>query len=193
MNDNNPNSLNISLTNTLIITPLSRLRSVIKQHKPSHMITLLSPNAVILRDKTIAPENHHILFFNDINEPRPNLIVPQMQDVEAIIEAARNWHLTKDDCSDISLSPLLIHCQMGISRSTAAAYIIACALNESIDEECLAISLRQLSPSATPNARLIALADEYLNREGKMVSAIKRIGRGADASEGAPFILPIEI
>ncbi|WP_182417213.1 tyrosine phosphatase family protein [Bartonella sp. HY038] len=193
MNDNNPNSLDVNSTNTLIITPLSRLRSIIKQHKPSHMITLLSPNAVILRDKTIAPENHHIFFFNDINEPRPNLIAPQMQDVVAIIDAARNWHLSQGTYSGTALSPLLIHCQMGISRSTAAAYIIACALNESIDEECLAISLRQLSPSATPNARLIALADEFLNREGKMVSAIKRIGRGADASEGTPFILPIKI
>ncbi|UXN02404.1 tyrosine phosphatase family protein [Bartonella sp. HY406] len=193
MNDNNPNSLDVNLTNTLIITPLSRLKSVIKQHKPSHMITLLSPNAVILRDKTIAPENHHVLFFNDINEPRPNLIAPQMQDVVAIIDAARNWHLAQGTYLGAALSPLLIHCQMGISRSTAAAYIIACALNESIDEESLAISLRQLSPSATPNARLIALADEYLNRKDKMVSAIKRIGRGADASEGAPFILPIKI
>jgi predicted protein tyrosine phosphatase len=33
------------------------------------------------------------------------------------------------------------------------------------------------------------LADDVLGREGRMVKAIGKIGRGADAFEGTPFVL----
>jgi predicted protein tyrosine phosphatase len=80
-----------------------------------------------------------------------------------------------------------VHCWAGISRSTAGAYIAVCALRPERDEGEIAERLRALSPSATPNARLVALADEILGRGGRMSAAIERIGRGADAFEGKPF------
>lgn len=199
------NNLNANIAQTvvqlkMVVTPLSQLKSTINRYNPSHMLTLLSPNSAVYIDKKIPQQNHHILFFNDINQPRAKLIAPQMHDVKKIIAAAQQWHLTQDahfatqpNAAVPSNAAMLIHCQMGISRSTAAAYIIACALNHNIDEEALAINLRELSPSATPNAQLIALADDYLKRNGKMVAAIKRIGRGAEAREGTPFILPIPL
>ncbi len=51
--------------------------------------------------------------------------------------------------------------------------------------------MRFLSPSATPNPRLIEVADAILGRQGRMIAAIRAIGRGADAFEGAPFALEI--
>ena len=86
----------------------------------------------------------------------------------------------------------MINCYAGISRSTASAYIIAAALAPKRDEAELAKTLRWLSPSATPNIRLVTLADAMLGRQGRMVEAIKAIGRGADAFEGVPFALPID-
>ena len=86
----------------------------------------------------------------------------------------------------------MIHCYAGISRSTASAYIIAAALAPSRSEGELASTLRRLSPSATPNPRMIALADELLHRNDRMVDAIHSIGRGADAFEGAPFAFKID-
>jgi predicted protein tyrosine phosphatase len=77
----------------------------------------------------------------------------------------------------------------GISRSTAAAYIAACALAPEHDETTIATSLREASPSATPNARFVTLADDILNRRGRMVDAIRAIGRGTEAMEGTPFML----
>ena len=88
-------------------------------------------------------------------------------------------------------SPLVLHCWAGISRSTAAAYIAACALAPDRDEAALALVLREASPSATPNARFIALADDILGRQGRMVDAIRAIGRGAEAMEGTPFMLQL--
>ena len=69
--------------------------------------------------------------------------------------------------------PLLIHCYAGVSRSTAAAYAVACALQPEADELALAAALRAASPSATPNPRIVALADSHLGRQGRMVAAIQ--------------------
>ena len=87
--------------------------------------------------------------------------------------------------------PLDFHCFAGISRSTAAAYIAACTLAPERSERAIALALREASPTATPNARMVALADDLLGRGGRMVDAVRRIGRGTPAFEGAPFTLRI--
>ena len=46
-------------------------------------------------------------------------------------------------------------------------------------------------PSATPSPRFVALADDLLGRRGRMVDAIRAIGRGAEAMEGTPFMLQL--
>jgi predicted protein tyrosine phosphatase len=90
-------------------------------------------------------------------------------------------------------APILIHCYAGISRSTATAYITACAHNAGADEEEVAHALRAASPTASPNRRLIALADAELGRGGRMSRAIDAIGRGAnwyEIGEAEPFSMP---
>ena len=166
----------------LVVCPLSQLEKTIQLHRPHEMITLMSPGAVLARPSEIAPENHYSLTFNDITEPREGYIPPVAADILTIIKIAERWD---------QKHPLLIHCQMGISRSTAAAFITACSLLPKNDELRLALLLRKLSPSATPNKLMIALADNILNRDGRMIKAIESIGRGADAFEGTPFKLPI--
>jgi predicted protein tyrosine phosphatase len=78
-----------------------------------------------------------------------------------------------------------------VSRSTAAAFIAACALAPERDELVIARAIRAASPTATPNGRLVALADEALGRKGRMISAIETIGRGEDCFEGTPFVLEL--
>ena len=86
---------------------------------------------------------------------------------------------------------MLIHCFAGVSRSTAAAYIAACALAPERDEFDIARALRAASPTASPNAHLVALADDALGRGGRMNEAIAEIGRGQECSEGEPFTLEL--
>jgi predicted protein tyrosine phosphatase len=78
-----------------------------------------------------------------------------------------------------------------VSRSTASAFIAACALNPKRDEHEIAQALRAASPTATPNARFVALADDRLQRNGRMSAAIQSIGRGADCFEAEPFTLEL--
>jgi hypothetical protein len=38
----------------------------------------------------------------------------------------------------------------------------------------------------------VALADEMLGRNGRMIAAVSAIGRGAFAAESIPFAVPLE-
>ncbi|MEP0453207.1 MAG: tyrosine protein phosphatase, partial [Roseibium sp.] len=67
-----------------------------------------------------------------------------------------------------------------------------CALNPEFSERDLAQELRRRAPSATPNGRLVSMADKVLGREGRMIDAIREIGRGATAFEGTPFEMPLD-
>ena len=148
------------------------------------MITLISNEQEVRRPAGISAERHLRLDMNDISTKIDGLLPPEDHHIKRLIGFAQEWDRS---------APLLIHCWMGISRSTAAAYSVALALNPDMDEMQLALELRRRSPSATPNARLIQLADAALGRDGLMVKAIARIGRGAEAAEGKPFILPLEV
>ncbi|MNL71413.1 hypothetical protein D3C87_1965600 [compost metagenome] len=80
---------------------------------------------------------------------------------------------------------------MGVSRSPAAALIASLAIHPDDDDAALAARLRKVSPFATPNIRLIEIGDSLLGRNGRLVAAVKGIGRGADADGNAPFLLPL--
>ena len=87
---------------------------------------------------------------------------------------------------------MVIHCYAGISRSTAGAFIAACALNPKRDETTIARAIRDGSATATPNIRIVTLADQLLGRHGRMIGAIQAIGAGRAAAEGDPFRLDLE-
>lgn len=144
----------------------------------SHVLTVINVGTPVIRPAAIRAEDHLFIGFNDIVEPQEGLIPPGEEHVEAILGFVRRWPRQ---------APLVVHCFAGISRSTASAYIAACALNPERDEAEIAHVLRTASPSATPNARLVSLADAMLGRQGRMSAAIAAIGRGADAMEGTPF------
>ncbi|ATU92195.1 tyrosine phosphatase family protein [Phyllobacterium zundukense] len=168
----------------IVVSPLSRLAESATRFGARDMITLINIGTSVLRPVEIVEERHLFLGFNDIVEPMEGMTHPVADHVSDLIAFGRRWDRE---------APLLIHCYAGISRSTAGAYITALALNPEIDEVQLAQVLRRNAPSATPNSRLVALADDMLGRKGRMVDAIKAIGRGEEAFEGTPFILPIVV
>lgn len=133
-----------------------------------HVLSLVSPDV----DAPAVAQRQTVLRFNDISEEREDLITPSTALIEAILALA-------------DTHALLIHCFAGVSRSTAAAYILACARRRPGEERVLAAQLRALSPEATPNPLMVFLADAILERDGAMVRAIAGIGRGVDCFEGS--------
>ncbi|MDH7791926.1 tyrosine phosphatase family protein [Ochrobactrum sp. AN78] len=162
----------------IVVSPLSKFEAQIELHQPSHMVTLSSGDV----PSTSGTTKRLSLIFNDIVEPRDGLVMPESVHIEQFLEFTSTWDRAR---------PLLIHCYAGVSRSTAAAYIAALSFDAQLDEAQLARTLRERSPSATPNMRLIELADEILARKGRMVEAIRAIGHGKDAFEGNVFSLPV--
>ncbi|MEO3385683.1 tyrosine phosphatase family protein [Mesorhizobium sp. CAU 1741] len=165
------------------VCSITKVAQAVEQSGGSRLVTLLTAGTPFERPAAIDPANHLFLSMNDIVQEQDGMVLPGREHVETMLEFARAWDRT---------TPLVIHCFAGISRSTAAAYICAAALAPGRDEAELARTLRRLSPSATPNARLVRHGDAILGRNGRMVAAIESIGRGADAFEGAPFFLPID-
>ncbi|MBX9989165.1 tyrosine phosphatase family protein [Phreatobacter oligotrophus] len=166
------------------VCSLSRLADTVEATGARHVVTLINQGTVVERPRNIAPEDHLFLGMNDIVTPMDGYIAPAEAHVERLLGFVDGWWRTHAEAS-----PLVVHCWAGISRSTAAAYITACAIDPQADEEMLADEIRRLSPSATPNLRLVTIADTMLGRNGRMAAAIQRIGRGADAFEGVPFAL----
>ena len=167
---------------TLHVCSLSRLHETVERVGASHLATLINAGTPVARPPSIAAENHLFLGFNDIAEPTAGLVAVTSAQVARFIDFVRTWDRAR---------PMVIHCWAGVSRSTAGAYVAACALRPELDETVIATALRQRAPTATPNPRLVALADGVLGRDGRMIAAIQAIGRGADAYEGRPFTLPL--
>jgi predicted protein tyrosine phosphatase len=163
----------------LIVCPLAELDTALTAN-PSHVLSLISPDAEAPDAKAAS---HLVLRFNDIVGPQDGLTPPSPADIETLIAFARAW---------TGPAPLLAHCWAGISRSTAASYIIACLHHAPGAERDLAQLLRRAAPEATPNKLMIALADEILQRNGQMIRAIAEIGRGREAGRGALFTIELK-
>jgi predicted protein tyrosine phosphatase len=166
---------------TIYVAPLSCVAGTIAEARVSHLVTLINGETRVATPATIPPDRHLKLSMNDICEPSPGLVLPCQTHVAYLVNFALEWDRQ---------APLLIHCWAGISRSTAAAFITLCALNPDSSEQGLAQTLRQASPTAFPNRRLVQLGDDVLGREGRMVAAVEAIGRGEFADEAQVFALP---
>ncbi|MDH4988911.1 tyrosine phosphatase family protein [Aminobacter anthyllidis] len=166
----------------IYVSPLSRIEDTVRRVGAERLISLLSVGTEMVRPVAIQAENHLLMNMHDIAAPQDGMTLPGEAHVRQLLDFARAWDRSR---------PLAINCWAGVSRSTASAYIIAAAFDPSRDETELALLLRKLSPTATPNPRLIAVADQILGRNGRMVAAIAAIGRGADCFEGVPFGLEV--
>jgi predicted protein tyrosine phosphatase len=165
------------------VCSLARLHETVEETGARHIVTLINDETLVVRPECVSAENHLFLGMHDIPAEMDGFRAPAKAHVQELIDFVQRWDRS---------APLVVHCYAGISRSTAAAFVIACALNPQRDERAIARSLRDASATAIPNTRLVSLADEVLGRQGRMVSAIESIGRGAESAEGTPFRLDIE-
>ena len=164
------------------VCSLARLHDTVVATGARHIVTLLRATDRVERPRHIAAENHLVLAVDDIAMPMEGYTVPAREHVEKLIDFVGKWDRA---------APMVVHCFAGISRSTAGAYVAACALNPKRDERQIAWEIRRASRTAFPNPRIVSIADRLLKRDGRMVRAIEAIGRGDLAAEGDPFRLDI--
>lgn len=162
------------------VCPLHAVRDVVAGTGAAHLLTVINRETIPVTPAGIAEGRHLKLGFHDITQPQQGLIHPQEDHIAEILEFASSWDRR---------SPMVVHCWAGISRSTAAAFMTICALNPHAREDDVARRLRDTSPTATPNALMVEIADRALARNGRMIAAIDAIGQGEFAMEGQPFML----
>ncbi|MDE3115773.1 MAG: tyrosine protein phosphatase, partial [Pseudomonadota bacterium] len=131
----------------------------------------------------VAPEQHLQLAVNDVADPAFGEVPPGAHHIERLLSFGRDWS---------GDAPMLVHCWAGISRSTAAAYILLCDRFGAGCESEVAKALRFRAPHAFPNALMVRLADEALDRQGRMIGAVEALGRGRIVAEGECVELPLE-
>lgn len=165
------------------VCPLSQVAATVATADASHLITLIGPGTLVERPATIVETNHLFLAINDIVEPADGMVTPEEEHVRSLVRFVETWDRKR---------PLVVHCYAGISRSTAAAFITLCAVRPERSEADIALRLRGASRFATPNSRIVGFGDNILGRSGRMVEAIRAIGRGEMTSENIPFALSID-
>ena len=165
------------------VCSLARLHATVEETGAQHVVTLLKQTDRVERPESVAEANHLILGMDDIATPMDGYVLPADDHVARLIAFVQRWERTR---------PMVVHCFAGISRSTAGAFVAACALNPRRDEQAIAWAIRRASATASPNPRIVAIADRMLGRDGRMIGAVDAIGRGAMAYEASPFRLDLE-
>jgi predicted protein tyrosine phosphatase len=166
----------------LIVTPYSALETTVLRRRPSHVLTLM--DEPVETPPTIEPKRHLRILVHDVTEPVEGAVAPARDHIIDILAFARGWDQSR---------PFLVHCWAGISRSTAAAFIVLCDIHGPGHEDAIARGLRVRAPHAQPNRLMIRHADALLGSAGRMIQAIEALGEARVAAEGAVTELPLRL
>jgi predicted protein tyrosine phosphatase len=144
-----------------------------RERRVTDVLSLLDPGTPEPGAFDAYNEHHRVtLRFHDILEPQLGMTPPEAGDVEAILKFGRELEGQEAYSGE---RHLLIHCHMGISRSTAAMAMLLAQAHPGQDEEAIAERLTAIRPKAWPNSRMIAFADEILSRGGRLTLAARRM------------------
>ena len=146
------------------------------------MVTLINKGTEVVRPAEIPDDQHLFVAMSDIVLAMDGEILPHDAHLQTMLAFVRRWDRS---------TAMVVHCYAGVSRSTAAAFITACALDPTGSERAIAEQIRARSPTATPNKLMVEIADRLLQRDGRMIEAVAAIGRGEDCYEGVPFALDV--
>ena len=150
----------------------------------THILSLLDPEASEPEHfGAYPPHARLVLRFHDIIEPLPAMVLPEPAHVEACLEFGRGL-------VDNGPGHLLVHCHMGISRSSAAMAALLLQAHPQADEDAVLARVLSIRPQAWPNSRIIGFADDLLQRRGRLNRALGRLyGRQLGAHPGLDEIM----
>ena len=106
------------------------------------------------------------LEFHDITQDTDFEFGPRVHHVEQVIDFART--IQHDQ------GTMLVHCEAGISRSSAAAVTALSTWLGAGKEREAVERIYAAQPQAWPNSRFVELADELLERGGTLVGAVNQ-------------------
>lgn len=140
----------------------------------THVLSIVDPGREDHPALARYGEHRHLtLRFHDEIAPASGVVLPERGDVEAILAWGRE---SFDDGA--GRGHMLVHCHMGISRSTAAMMMLIAQAHPELDEAEVAARVREIRPIAWPNLRMTEFADGMLGRSGRFVAAAASLYAG---------------
>lgn len=140
--------------------------------KVTHVLSIVDPELPELEAFGGYGAHHRtILRFHDIIAAAPDRVMPRPDHVEAILRFGTDF-LEREDKQ--ASSHVLVHCHMGVSRSTAAMLTLMAQANPDEPGESLFARLVAIRPQAWPNSQMIGFADEQLGRGSDLTTALRR-------------------
>lgn len=134
----------------------------------THVLSILDPGTPTpLALDDLGPHHRVELRFDDVVKHFEGYQAPVERDVAAVLRFGE--HLAADR-PKADRHHVLVHCWMGISRSTASAAILLAQHAPGHERDCFA-SLYEVRPRCWPNSRMIGFADQLMGRKGALVEA----------------------
>jgi predicted protein tyrosine phosphatase len=139
----------------------------------SHVLSILDP-CLAERPSFAAFGVHRRLelCFHDILEHREGQVAPQRGHVDEILRFASA--LRADPPPE---AHVLVHCHMGISRSSAALALILARVRPDLPARQILDEVLRIRRRAWPNLRLVELGDAALERKGELIEALSALYR----------------
>lgn len=163
-----PDSTAALLPGRLTICGIAEL-DALRDAGVSHVLSLMDPAAF---DPPVFAEfpahRREVLRFHDVTQPAAGYSAPQIEHVEGVLAFGRVLASEGD-----RLKHLVVHCHMGISRSTAAMAILLAQSAAGREAEAFA-TVFDIRPRAWPNSRMVAIADRLLGRRGALEAALRQ-------------------
>lgn len=137
----------------------------------THLLSILDPDHPEPAAFNAAPPQRRLtLRFHDIILPLPGMVMPTRDDMAALLEFGRALPASGP-------AHLLIHCHMGMSRSTAAMVAVIAQAHPDAGEDEVVGQVESARAKAWPNSLMIRHADRMLGRDGRLVAAVGRLYR----------------
>ncbi|MEE2691178.1 MAG: hypothetical protein VX640_06535 [Pseudomonadota bacterium] len=165
----------------LIVSSLSQACRAFAAHKPARVLSLLSEEEELPCFDSL-PDDRHLKLYVPRESCAKSISDAAHKRAEEIVRFVNDW----DGEGDI-----LIHCNRGISRSMAAAFIILCIKEPQTSEAAHAARLRRIAPYADPCPLLVSYADDFMGREGRMLEAIEDLPPPCPAISAPVVTLPL--
>lgn len=155
---------------TLTVCGIDEL-DALSTRQVSHVLSVLDPGWPELAAFGGYGEHRRVtLRFHDIIDAARGKIMPEPDHVAQILAFGTSL---QDGAGERREGHLLVHCHMGISRSTAAMLTLLAQVYPDESEEALFGRLREVRPQAWPNSVMVAFADEQLGRGGRLTQALR--------------------
>ncbi|MFV0279937.1 MAG: tyrosine phosphatase family protein [Rhodoblastus sp.] len=134
------------------------------------VLSILDPETSVPTAFDAWPDHRrHVLRFHDEIAPGAGVVLPNERDILAILAYGRGLAEHPGD------KHVLVHCHMGMSRSTAALATLIAQNEPDLPGDAIFARVYEIRNRTWPNSLMVRLADEALGRKGDLFEAMRRL------------------